>query len=91
MEDHSAHTAIKPTAENERALKISGWLTGIYFFIELGIGIYTGSVAVTSDAFHAFSAVGGVLLAFVAARMARRPADLNRTFGSYRAEITAPS
>ena len=51
MEDHSAHTAIKPTAENERALKISGWLTGIYFLIELGIGIYTGSVAVTSDAF----------------------------------------
>ena len=87
MEDHSAHTAIKPTAENERALKISGWLTGIYFLIELGIGLYTGSVAVTSDAFHTFSAVGGVLLAFVAARMARRPADLNRTFGSYRAEI----
>jgi cobalt-zinc-cadmium efflux system protein len=39
MVDHSAHTAIKPTAENERALKISGWLTGIYFLIELGIGI----------------------------------------------------
>ena len=87
MVDDSAHTAIKPTAENERALKISGWLTGIYFLIELGIGLYTGSVAVTSDAFHTFSAVGGVLLAFVAARMARRPADLNRTFGSYRAEI----
>ena len=52
MVDHSAHTAIKPTAENERALKISGWLTGIYFLIELGIGIYTGSVTVTSDAFH---------------------------------------
>ena len=35
MADHPAHTAIKPTAENERALKISGWLTGIYFLIEL--------------------------------------------------------
>ena len=39
MEDHSAHTAIKPTTQNERALKISGWLTGIYFLIEFGIGI----------------------------------------------------
>lgn len=77
----------KPTASNERALKISGWLTGIYFLIELGIGLYTGSVALTSDAFHTFSAVGGIVLAFIAARLAGRPADLDRTFGSYRAEI----
>ena len=54
---------------------------------ELAIGLYIGSVAVTSDAFHTFSAVGGVVLAFIAARLARRPADLARTFGSYRAEI----
>ena len=87
MVDHSAHSAVRPTKENDRALKISGWLTGIYFVIELGIGLYTGSIAVTSDAFHTFSAVGGVVLAFVAARIARRPADLSRTFGNYRAEI----
>ncbi len=86
MLDHSAHVPER-TAANERALKISGWLTGVYFLIELGIGLYTGSVAVTSDAFHTFSAVGGVVLAFVAARIARRPADLDRTFGNYRAEI----
>ena len=72
---------------NERALKISGWLTGIYFLIELGIGLYTGSIAVISDAFHTFSAVGGVILAFAAARIARRPADISRTFGNYRAEV----
>jgi len=72
---------------NSRALIISGWLTGIYFVIELGIGLYTGSVAVISDAFHTFSAVGGVVLAFVAARIAARPADKTRTFGSVRAEI----
>ncbi|ODS03616.1 zinc ABC transporter [Methyloceanibacter marginalis] len=86
MLDHSVHLPER-TAANERALKISGWLTGVYFLIELGIGIYTGSVAVTSDAFHTFSAVGGVVLAFVASRIARRPASLNRTFGNFRAEI----
>lgn len=86
MLDHSAHMPER-TEANERALKISGWLTGIYFFIELGIGLYTGSVAVTSDAFHTFSAVGGVVLAFVAARIARRPANLDRTYGNFRAEI----
>lgn len=70
-----------------RALTISGWLTGIYFVIELAIGLYTGSISVISDAFHTFSAVGGVLLAIMAARLARRPADPARTFGWYRAEI----
>ncbi|MHA1547812.1 MAG: cation diffusion facilitator family transporter, partial [Alphaproteobacteria bacterium] len=70
-----------------RALTISAWLTGVYFVIELGIGIYTNSISVISDAFHTFSAVGGVVLAIVASRIARRSADIDRTFGWYRAEI----
>ncbi|PWJ20770.1 cation diffusion facilitator family transporter [Jannaschia seohaensis] len=70
-----------------RALTISAWLTGLYFVVELGIGIWTGSIAVISDAFHTFSAVGGVLVAIVAARIARRPADSDRSFGWHRAEI----
>ena len=70
-----------------RALKITGWLTGIYFVIELGIGIWTGSVAVLSDSFHTFSAVGGIVLALVASRIAARPADKHSSFGMKRAEI----
>lgn len=66
---------------------VSAWLTGIYFVIEMGIGLWTGSIAVISDAFHTFSAVGGVLVAIGAARLARRPADEDRSFGWYRAEI----
>ena len=69
------------------ALAISGWLTGIYFVIELFVGLWTGSVAVISDAFHTFSAVGGVLVAIVAAKLARRPADDRKSFGWYRAEL----
>ena len=80
-----AHAGHLPTSG--RALAISGWLTGIYFLIELGVGLWTGSVAVISDAFHTFSAVGGVLVAIIAARLAKRPADARRTFGWYRAEI----
>ena len=72
---------------NGRGMAISAWLTGIYFFIEMGIGIWTGSIAVISDAFHTFSAVGGVLVAIIAARLARRPADEDRSFGWYRAEL----
>ncbi len=70
-----------------QALTISAWLTGLYFIAELIAGLWTGSIAVISDAFHTFSAVGGVLVAIAAARVARRPADLKRTFGWYRAEI----
>ena len=61
MADHSAH-GMAQIGANSRALKISAWLTGIYVLIEMAIGIYTGSIAVISDAFHAFSAVGGVVL-----------------------------
>ncbi|MFU8831755.1 MAG: cation diffusion facilitator family transporter [Wenzhouxiangella sp.] len=70
-----------------RGMAIAAWLTGIYFVIEMAIGLWTGSIAVISDAFHTFSAVGGLLVAIVAARLARRPADEDRSFGWYRAEI----
>ncbi len=79
------HAGHMPTSG--RGMAISAWLTGIYFVIEMGIGLWTGSIAVISDAFHTFSAVGGVLVAIFAARIARRPADEARSFGWYRAEL----
>ncbi len=81
----SGHQGHMPSSG--RGLAISAWLTGIYFVIELGIGLWTGSIAVISDAFHTFSAVGGVLVAIIAARLARRPADEDRSFGWSRTEI----
>jgi cobalt-zinc-cadmium efflux system protein len=84
---HSGHMMPAATEKNVHALKITAFLTGIYFVIELGIGIYTGSIAVLSDSFHTFSAVGGVLLALAAGRIAMRPADPSRTFGYKRAEV----
>lgn len=70
-----------------RAMVISAWLTGLYFIAELVIGLWTGSIAVISDAFHTFSAVGGVIVALVATKLARRSADESRSFGWFRAEI----
>ena len=69
---HSGHAMPKG---NVRALKISGWLTGIYFLVELGIGYWSGSIAVISDAFNTFSAVGGILIALVAGHFSTRPAS----------------
>lgn len=70
-----------------RGMAISAWLTGIYFVVELAIGLWIGSIAVIADALHTFSAVGGILVALLAARLARRPADAERSFGWYRSEI----
>ncbi len=70
-----------------RILKITGWLTGIYFIIELGLGFYSQSIAVISDAFHTFSAVGGILIAFIANRISGRMASTAATYGLKRAEI----
>lgn len=84
MQGHSGHS---PPSGDRKALVVSGWLTGIYFIVELAIGLWTGSITVISDAFHTFSAVGGVLIALVAARLAERPATPERTFGFIRSEI----
>ena len=43
--------------------------------------------AVTSDASHTFSTIGGVLIALVAQRLSERPASAEHTFSWGRAEI----
>src|SRR5512145_2432157 len=84
---HGGHEGHVPVGGDRRALVLSGLLTGAYFVIELGLGLWSGSVAVVSDAFHTFSAVGGVLIALVAQRLSERPATPAHTFGWGRAEI----
>ncbi len=91
MNKHKEHSttggSFHGVKTNSRILKITGWLTGVYFIIELGLGFYSGSVAVISDAFHTFSAVGGILIAFVANRISSREANENATYGFKRSEI----
>ena len=81
---HGGHV---PAGGDRRALVLTGLLTGAYFVVELAVGLWSDSVAVTSDAFHTFSAVGGVLIALVALRLSARPATRGHTFGWGRAEI----
>lgn len=84
---HGGHSSHMPATSDRQALIISGLLTGVYFVVELGVGLWSGSVAVLSDAAHTFSAVGGVLIALVAQRLSERPATREYTFGWGRAEI----
>jgi cobalt-zinc-cadmium efflux system protein len=84
---HGGHAASSAAPGDGRALIATGLLTGVYFVVELIVGLWSGSVAVTSDAFHTFSAVGGSLIALVALRLSERPASREHTFGWGRAEI----
>ena len=84
---HGGHAGHMPATSDRQALILSGLLTGVYFVVELGVGLWSGSVAVLSDAAHTFSAVGGVLIALIAQRLSERPATRAFTFGWGRAEI----
>jgi len=52
-------------------------------------GIFSGSLALLSDAMHNFSDVVALFIAYFANRLASRPNSENRTFGYKRAEILA--
>ena len=50
-------------------------------------GVLSGSLSLVADALHNFSDAAGLLLALVARRISKRPADEHRTFGYGRAEV----
>lgn len=56
---------------------------------ELWAAWRTGSLALLADAGHVFVDLSGLLLAYVALRIASRPADAQATFGYARAEVLA--
>lgn len=52
-------------------------------------GILSGSLALIADALHNFSDAAALLIAWVARRIGRKPADSFKTFGYKRAEVIA--
>ncbi|UYV11936.1 MAG: cation diffusion facilitator family transporter [Phycisphaera sp.] len=50
-------------------------------------GVLSGSLSLVADALHNFSDAAGLLLALVARKISKRPADAQRTFGYGRAEV----
>ena len=57
--------------------------------VEVVGAIVSGSLALLADAGHMLADVGGLALALVAARLARRPATTTLTWGFRRAEVLA--
>ena len=52
-------------------------------------GLWSGSLSLLSDALHNFSDVISLIVSFIANKLAKRKADVQRTFGFKRAEVLA--
>lgn len=74
---------------NEKRVMFAMWLTGSFMVIEAVGGVISGSLALIADAGHMLTDTGALFLAFIATRLAKRPADGARSYGYARAEILA--
>lgn len=81
--DHS------PAAQNSRRLAVVVAFTSIYLVVEVVASYLTNSLALLADAGHMLTDLGGLVIALVAIRFAKRPATPERTYGFYRMEILA--
>ncbi|WP_455204709.1 cation diffusion facilitator family transporter, partial [Kaarinaea lacus] len=76
-------------AGNEKRLSWAIGLTGIFMVVEVGGGIISGSLALLADAAHMLTDMSSLLLAWIAARIAKKPADKLRSYGYHRVQILA--
>ncbi len=74
---------------NERRLFWAGLLTAVTMLVEAAGGIFSGSLALLADAGHMLTDTAALALAWLAVRIATRPADWKRTYGFDRFEVLA--
>ena len=85
---HHHHHHIDPNAGDQRVL----WAIAVNMVLTLAQivgGILSGSLALIADAIHNLSDAFSLVIAFLARKIARRPADSTMTFGYGRAEVVA--
>ena len=90
-EDHDhgpGHSHIAPGTDEGR-LRLALFLTGGLMVAEAAGGFFSGSLALLADAGHMLSDTFSIALAYAALRIALRPADQKRSYGSARAQVLA--
>lgn len=73
----------------QNKFKLALLVTFFVFLVELIGGIWSGSLALLSDAAHVMSDVLSLLISWFAIYLSTRPATSSRTFGYHRAEVFA--
>ncbi|HWK37446.1 MAG TPA: cation diffusion facilitator family transporter [Hyphomicrobium sp.] len=88
---HSHAQDLSPAdgTRNERRLLFAAGLTTLTMLAEGVGGVLSGSLALLADAGHMLTDSAALILAYMAMRFARRPADWKRTFGFVRFEVLA--
>ncbi len=93
MHDHSGHGhgghEHSHIPKNETKIAIAAALTGTFMVAEVVGGIISGSLALIADAGHMLTDFASLMLAWLAFRLARRPADWKRTYGFDRFSVLA--
>ncbi len=79
--DHGHSHAPEVDRGNEKRIAAAAALTGGFMLVEAAGGLIAGSLALLADAGHMLTDFASLLLAWFAFRLARRPADWNRTYG----------
>ncbi|MBB1625477.1 cation diffusion facilitator family transporter [Achromobacter sp. UMC71] len=87
MSDSHQHGEMRALPESR--LWIAFGLTSTFMIVEVTGGLWTGSLALISDAMHMMTDAIALLLALIAIRAGRKAADLMRTYGYARFEILA--
>jgi len=88
MTEHSHnHSHANPDFTRVFALGVA--LNLVYVVAQLGFGIFAHSLALIADAGHNLGDVLGLVLAWGASHLARRPATTHRTYGWRRSSIMA--
>ena len=88
-DDHEHDHAQVVTNDNERRIRFVFIFTICYAAIHAAGGWLSGSLALIADSGHMLSDAAALLLALIAYRMARRPADATRTYGYHRVRVLA--
>jgi cobalt-zinc-cadmium efflux system protein len=88
--EHQGPPAAHAGSRHRRRLAVAWALTLVFFGVELTVGVWSGSLALISDAGHMAADVITLSAALFAFRYAiREDTTGRRTFGNYRAEILA--
>ena len=79
----------KDTQRVERRFLLSLALTGLILVAEVVGGLWTGSLALLSDAAHVFLDLFALGMSYVALRLAARPPNDRHTYGYHRMQVLA--
>lgn len=88
-DDHGHSHSVSVTEDSKKRVLLVLLLTGSYMLVQVVGALFSGSLALLADAGHMLSDTTALALAWVAFRLAAKPADQRRSYGYGRFQILA--